>query len=68
MKINTFVRNPYMINVSTNLTPQNIKWRKENKMDTILTEDFAVQMEHLPIFIDGEDKMGRPSKTRLFKI
>jgi len=38
----------------------NIKWRKDNQMNTILNEDFSVQKEHLPIYVDGEDKQGRP--------
>ncbi|CAL8112988.1 unnamed protein product [Orchesella dallaii] len=37
---------------------QNLKWRKENNMDTILTEDFSELERDYPFQIDYQDKEG----------
>lgn len=44
-----------------------IAWRKENKMDTILIEDFSDIENEYPFYLDGVDKQGRPSKFTYFK-
>jgi len=43
------------------LFKEHLKWRVENKIDDILSEDFSKLRESLyPIFLEGEDKTGRP--------
>ncbi|XP_021955555.1 SEC14 cytosolic factor isoform X2 [Folsomia candida] len=38
----------------------NLKWRKQNKMDNILREDFSYMEEEYPIDLSGVDYTGRP--------
>lgn len=42
---------------------ENLRWRKDNKMDTILEEDWSKFEEKFPYFVEGCDKEGRPGKS-----
>lgn len=39
---------------------QNLKWREDNKMDTIHTEDWSDMEAEYPYHIEGFDKQGQP--------
>lgn len=39
---------------------QTLKWRADNKIDTILNEDFSNMREDFVIHTDSHDKKGRP--------
>ena len=39
-----------------------MQWRKSNKMDKILSENFQKFRREFPVFFEGVDKDGRPSK------
>lgn len=41
---------------------QNLKWRKANKMDTILQEDWTEFHDKYPYYLDTFAKNGSPSK------
>jgi len=45
---------------------ENLKWRKENNMDTILDEDFSELDRDYPFQIEYEDKEGKPIVTANF--
>lgn len=43
---------------------QTVKWRKQNKIDQIFTEDFTEISQKLPLFSGSVDKKGQPGKEK----
>lgn len=46
-----------------NLILENLKWRKERKMDGIHTEDWSDMESLYPYTVKGLDKEGKPSES-----
>ena len=45
---------------------QSLEWRKQNKVDEVLGEDFSEIVKNCPFDLDGQDMKGRPSKIIYF--
>lgn len=53
----------YNLQSAQDMLFENLKWREQNKMSNILTEDFSDVSEEFPVTLDGHDKQGRPIAT-----
>ncbi|ODN03993.1 SEC14-like protein 2 [Orchesella cincta] len=54
------------VNQAETMLLENLKWRKENRMDNILNEDFSELDRDYPFQIQYEDKEGKPIVTANF--
>lgn len=53
------------INAAEAMLRDNLKWRKERKMDTILKENWDDMWKDFHATIDTQDRDGRPSKNQI---
>jgi len=53
----------YDLSAASKMLEQSLQWRRENKMDSILQEDFSQLQKNYPYWVDGVDYHGRPIST-----